>query len=76
MPEKTHFGAVRRPDWRNAEDYRHMLDYDATSWAGEWLRRNPEFLADLEADSCLAYTGAVPAEGGVQAVTCMECCLL
>jgi len=39
---------LHRPDWRNAEAYRPHLDYDRVTWAGEWLRRNPDFLADLQ----------------------------
>ncbi len=72
MPEKTHSGAVQRPDWRNAEDYRHMLDYDATSWAGEWLSRNPEFLADLDSCPCRLHKDALCTDHGVSVVTCAE----
>jgi len=31
------------PDWRDAEQYRHMLDLDRAGWAWEWLRRNPDY---------------------------------
>ena len=41
-----------RADWRNPEHYRHMLDYDRVSWAGEWLRRNPQFVADIQKATC------------------------
>lgn len=32
-----------QPDWRNADDYRHLLDLDRAGWAWEWLRRNLEY---------------------------------
>lgn len=76
MPEKTHSGAVQRPDWRNAEDYCHMLDYDATNWAGEWLSRNPEFLADLDPAACCSRKDALCADHGVSVVTCAGTCAL
>jgi hypothetical protein len=31
------------PDWRDREQYRHMLDLDRAGWAWEWLRRNPDY---------------------------------
>jgi len=33
-----------RPDWRDPEQYRHLLDLDRAGWAWEWLRRNPEYV--------------------------------
>ena len=37
------------PDWRDREQYRHMLDLDRAGWAWEWLRRNPDY-ADGESE--------------------------
>jgi hypothetical protein len=34
------------PDWRDAEQYRHMLDLDQAGWAWEWLRRNPDYVEE------------------------------
>lgn len=47
MSETAASGLRPCVDWRNAEDYRHLLDYDRAGWAGEWLRRNPAFVADV-----------------------------
>ncbi len=37
------------PDWRDAEQYRHLLELDRPGWAWEWLRRHT------------AYEGEAPA---------------
>lgn len=31
------------PDWRDAEQYRYMVDLDRAGWAWEWLRRSPGY---------------------------------
>ena len=28
------------PDWRDAQQYRYLLDLDRAGWAWEWLRRH------------------------------------
>jgi hypothetical protein len=35
-----------RPDWRDIEQYRHLLDLDRAGWAWEWLRRRPDYVGD------------------------------
>jgi hypothetical protein len=37
-----------RPDWRDAEQYRHLLDLDRAGWAWEWLRRHAEYRDDYQ----------------------------
>ena len=37
-----------RPDWRDAEQYRHLLDLDRAGWAWEWLRRHAEYEDDYQ----------------------------
>jgi hypothetical protein len=44
------------PDWRDAEQYRHMLDLDRAGWAWEWLRRNPDY-AGLRQERPVQYRG-------------------
>lgn len=39
-------------DWREPTDYIPLLNCDRHCWAGEWLRRNPAFLADLKEARC------------------------
>ena len=31
------------PDWRDADQYRYMVDLDRAGWAWEWLRRSPDY---------------------------------
>lgn len=31
------------PDWRDAGQYRHLLDLDRSGWAWEWLRRHTAY---------------------------------
>ncbi len=40
--EKT----LARPDWRDFEQYRHLLDLDRAGWAWEWLRRRPDYAGE------------------------------
>ena len=35
-----------RPDWRDVEQYRHLLDLDRAGWAWEWMRRHPDYGRD------------------------------
>ena len=35
------------PDWRDEEQYRHMLDLDRAGWAWEWVRRSPDYAENL-----------------------------
>src|SRR5690606_38544101 len=45
--EKPEPGISPSADWREPEHYNPLLNSDRHCWAGEWLRRNPAFLADL-----------------------------
>ncbi|WP_419739580.1 DUF2285 domain-containing protein [Ruegeria sp.] len=42
-------------DWRNPDHYRPLLAGDRHRWAGEWLRRNPAFVADLTGLCCCPF---------------------
>lgn len=55
MSETAMSGLRPRADWRNAEHYRHLLDYDRAGWAGEWLRRNAAFAADVARTLCFSH---------------------
>jgi hypothetical protein len=35
-----------RPDWRDVEQYRHLLDLDRAGWAWEWLRRHRDYVGE------------------------------
>ncbi|MGH6821880.1 MAG: transcriptional regulator domain-containing protein [Methylocella sp.] len=37
---------MARADWRSANAYEHLRPLDAPAFAYEFLRRNPQFLAD------------------------------
>src|SRR3546814_12016671 len=45
-------GNASGADWREPAHYNPLLSCDRHCWAGEWLRRNPAFLADLRAARC------------------------
>jgi hypothetical protein len=34
-----------RPDWRDANSKKPLLKRDRAGWAWEWLRRNPDYIA-------------------------------
>jgi hypothetical protein len=38
--------APDQPDWRDVEQYRHLLDLDRAGWAWEWLRRRRDYIGD------------------------------
>ena len=65
-----------RADWRDAQQYRPLLDYDCVGWAGEWLRRNPEFLADVQRVPCLPYTVKGTADDDTRIANCGRACTL
>lgn len=65
-----------REDWRSVEYYRFLLDHDCVEWAGEWLRRNPEFLADLRRAPCFSRTDDAWEDGRVRVISCAETCPL
>lgn len=46
MDEHEVAGANAKPDWRNPDDYRHLLDLDRAGWAWEWLRRRRDYVGD------------------------------
>lgn len=54
--EKPETGIGLRADWRDPEQYKPLLKCDRHHWAGEWLRRNPEFLVDLRSARGSAIT--------------------
>jgi hypothetical protein len=35
-----------RPDWRDVEQYRYLLDLDRAGWAWEWLRRHRDYVGE------------------------------
>jgi len=37
---------MKKPDWRNPEDYLYLKDLKLNQWAFEFLRRNPEYIKD------------------------------
>ena len=39
---------VKRPDWKNPNDYARMDDFTPSQWAWEFLRRNPEYVKAWE----------------------------
>lgn len=46
MDEHEVAGAKAKPDWRNPDDYRHLLDLDRAGWAWEWLRRHRDYVGE------------------------------
>ena len=50
--EKPEPGISPSADWREPDHYNPLLNCDRHCWAGEWLRRNPAFLADLREARC------------------------
>ncbi len=65
-----------RNEWRSAEYYFPLLEYDCAKWAGEWLRRNPKFQAELSQVPCLSETEKIHTDGGVNIVACSSSCPL
>ena len=59
-------------DWHNPDHYRLLLESDRAGWAGEWLRRNPAFIADMQRAPCRAHSDVSGAYGHVPAITCTE----
>ena len=76
MSESSASGIYLRANWRNAEDYRPLLDYDCAGWAGEWLRRNPAFIADRQRAPCFSQENSPCASENVRIVTCEGTCKL
>ena len=76
MAEETASDVRPRADWRDAEHYRPLLDYDCVGWAGEWLRRNPEFVADVQRAPCLPYTVQPPRDDDTRIAHCGRACTL
>lgn len=73
MVEGTESDVRPRTDWRDAEHYRPLLDYDCVGWAGEWLRRNLDFIADVQRAPCLPDT----VESGDKSIArCSQACPL
>ena len=57
------------PNWRDPNSYKPLLKLDRAGWAWEWLRRNPDYIAQassrivpLEAETRLV---SIPATDGV-----------
>lgn len=57
-------------DWRDIEQYRHLLDYDRAGWAVEWLRRNPAFIADAHNAPCLPHLIKLGSGQDIPVMTC------
>lgn len=49
-----------RPDWRDVEQYRHLLDLDRAGWAWEWLRRHREYVGEGDDKTSSRGTSAKP----------------
>lgn len=47
MSSESSSGRGGLPDWRDPEQYRHLLDLDRAGWAWEWLRRNPDYAGSV-----------------------------
>lgn len=45
---KTVPGISPRADWRDPAIYQPLLELDRAGWAGEFLKRNPGFIAAVE----------------------------
>ncbi|OIR00525.1 hypothetical protein GALL_173980 [mine drainage metagenome] len=69
-------GIQPRADWRDPEQYRNLLEYDCVGWAGEWLRRNPDFVADVLRVPCLPYTAQSPRDDDTRISNCGRACTL
>jgi hypothetical protein len=39
------------PDWRHAESYQYTTELPRLAWAWEFLRRNPKYRAEWEAET-------------------------
>ncbi len=50
--EKPEPGISPGADWREPGHYDRLLNCDRHCWAGQWLQRNPAFLADLRESGC------------------------
>ena len=50
--EKPEPGISPGADWREPGHYHSLLNCDRHYWAGQWLQRNPAFLADLRQARC------------------------
>lgn len=76
MAEETDSAVRPRADWRDVEQYRPLLDYDCVGWAGEWLRRNPDFIADVQRASCLPHTVESSGDADDRIAHCGRACPL
>ena len=76
MSKETAFRVNPGADWRDPEQYSPLLDYDCVGWAGEWLRRNPDFVADMQRAPCLPYSVESPADGDSRIANCGRACPL
>ncbi|WP_407932561.1 transcriptional regulator domain-containing protein [Acidiphilium iwatense] len=47
-------GAKAKPDWRNPDDYRHLLDLDRAGWAWEWLRRHRDYVGEVDQGNAIS----------------------
>jgi hypothetical protein len=73
MP-RANLGKFVPPDWRDANQYRHLLDLDGAGWAWEWLRRHTGYLGDEAEESSFALgqsvrSGLVVISAGANAVS-------
>jgi hypothetical protein len=50
--------ALDRPDWRDVEQYWHLLDVDRAGWAWEWLRRNRDYVGEDDDENSASDSSA------------------
>lgn len=52
---------MSRPDWRDPADYESLRNVDTPTLKGEFLKRNPDYIADHERLGRLAAAGRLEA---------------
>jgi hypothetical protein len=51
------------PDWQDEAQYSSLLELDRPGWAWEWLRRNADYIAEVQgglAGEAVSESGAAP----------------
>lgn len=75
LHESVSLSSLRR-NWRSADYYQIHYEYDRIKWAGEWLRRNPEFIVDCQSAPCCLWLDEANKNGDVPIVSCDGKCPL